>query len=344
MNKILFIGAYESPLSQERYKIIKENIRHEKIFFFNTGFTSFFSKDVINTKFILNNYLTNILQFFYLLFIIYKYKINIVHFHGGFQVFLNFLSLFIYKKIKIIVTVQGSEINQNYKGYKKYFVKFLLKNSNYITVKSTFMKKRVKNIILNNKNIIDLNWGVDDNLFSFVKKDCNQKINIISFRATGLIYNIDKIFDAILNLKKKYNNIYFTYVEFNKNHNIKLDLSIVDEHYKNLSKEELFNVLSEQDIMISIPSYDGFATSLMESLSLGVYPFISDIESYDDSNLQKYIKLIDLNNERDLIEELDICIKNIAEVRNGKVKRINFAKEVFSRQEQIKILKKIYSF
>lgn len=344
MSKILFIGAYESPLSQERYKIIKKNMRYEEIFFFNTSFTSFFSKDLINTKFILNKYLTNILQFFNLLFIIYKYKINIIHFHGGFQVFLNFISLFISKKIKIIVTVQGSEINQNYKGYKRYFVKFLLKNSNYITVKSTFMKKRVKNIILNDINIVDLNWGVDDNLFSFVKKDHNQKINIISFRATGLIYNIDKIFDAILKLKEKYNNICFTYVEFNKNHNIKLDLSIVDKHYKNLSKEELFNILSEQDIMVSIPSYDGFATSLMESLTLGVYPFISNIESYADSYLQKYVVLVDLNNERDLIEKLNTCIKNIKEVRDSKVKRINYAKEVFSREEQIKILKKIYDF
>ncbi|MDN5081919.1 glycosyltransferase [Aliarcobacter butzleri] len=342
MNRILFIGAYESPLSQERYKIIKENIRHEKIFFFNTSFTSFFSKDLINTKFILNKYLTNILQFFYLLFIIYKYKINILHFHGGFQVFLNFLSLFIYKKIRIIVTVQGSEINQNYKGYKKYFVKFLLKNSNYITVKSTFMKKRVKNIILNNKNIIDLNWGVDDNLFSFVKKDCNQKINIISFRATGLIYNIDKIFDAILNLKKKYNNIYFTYVEFNKNHNIKLDLSIVDEHYKNLSKDELFNVLREQDIMISIPSCDGFSTSLMESLALGVYPIISDIESYNDDELKKYVEVIDLYNERDFIEKLEYCISSIDKIREDMEKRISFAKKNYSRKNQIKNLREIY--
>ena len=117
---ILFVGSYDSPLTKERYELIKDNIDYKNILLFNTSFNIYKKDQVINTKFILNKYLTNSLQFLHLLFIIYKYKINIVHFHGGFHAFINYVPFFILKKIKVIVTVQGSEINQHYKpSYKE---------------------------------------------------------------------------------------------------------------------------------------------------------------------------------------------------------------------------------
>lgn len=343
MNNILFIGSYASPLSKERYKLIKTNMQYKRIIFFNTGFEYIQDNDIVTTKFYFNKYITTILQFFYLLFLIYKHNINILHFHGGFHVFVNYVPLFILKKIKIIVTVQGSEINQHYKGYKKYFVKYLLKKADYITVKSTFMKNKVIKITNKDINIFDLNWGISDYLFeNKTINNYDKVIKIISFRATDLIYNIDKIFKAIKELKQQYHNICFTYIEFNKNDKIHLDLSIVDKHYKNLSKEDLFNILKQQDIMISIPSYDGFATSLMESLALGIYPIISDIESYSDNELKKYVQVIDLCNERDFIEKLEYCISSIDKIREDMEKRISFAKKNYSRKNQIKILIEIY--
>lgn len=343
MNNILFIGSYASPLSKERYELIKTNIEHKKIVFFNTGFEYVQDKNVISTKFYFNKYITNILQFFNLLFVIYKYKINILHFHGGFHAFINYVFFFIFKKIKVIVTVQGSEINQHYKGYKKYFVKYLLKKADFVTVKSTFMKNRVQQIVDKKENIVDLNWGVSDSLFEYNQINKNSStINIISFRATDIIYNIDKIFEAIKKLKERYSTICFSYVEFNKNDKINLDLSIVDKQYKKLSKKELFDILNQQDIMVSIPSYDGFATSLMESLALGVYPIISDIESYNDDELKKYVEVIDLYNERDFIEKLEYCISSIDKIREDMEKRISFAKKNYSRKNQIKNLREIY--
>lgn len=343
MNKILFIGGYESPLAKERYKIIKSNINNEKIVFFNTSFKSYLENDIINTKFFLNKYFTNIIQFIYLLFVIFKYRINIIHFHGAFHAFINFIVFFITKRTKIIVTVQGSEINQNYKGYKKKFVKYLLDHSNYITVKSNFMKKKVKEISSGQADIVDLNWGIDDDLFTYKSKQLTSKINIISYRATNIIYNIDKIFYAINKLKEKNCNINFTYIEFNRNPNIQLDLSIVDNHYKCLDKKELITILSKQDIMISIPSYDGFATSIMESLSLGVLPIISNIESYSDENLDENSIIIDLNKDNELVDKLYYSIDSIKRLHKDRSKRIAFAKKNYSRTMQIEVLKKIYS-
>lgn len=343
MNNILFIGSYASPLSKERYELIKTNIEYERIIFFNTGFKYFQDKDVISTKFYFNKYITNLLQFLYLLFVINKYKINVLHFHGGFNAFINYVPFFIFNKIKIVVTVQGSEINQHFKGYKKYFVRYLLKNADYITVKSNFMKNRVLQIVDKINNIVDLNWGVSDILFEYNNVNYNNStIKIISFRATDTIYNIDKIFEAIKELKEKYSIICFTYVEFNKSDTINLDLSVADKYYKDLSKKELFDILNQQDIMISIPSYDGFATSLMESLALGIYPIISDIESYNDKQLKNYVEHIDLNDNENLLEKLKKSIKNIEDIRKNKEKRIIFAKENYSRKNQIKILREIY--
>lgn len=344
MSNILFIGSYASPLSKERYELIKTNIKNERIIFFNTSFEYFQDKDVISTKFYFNKYITNLWQFLYLLFVINKYKINVLHFHGGFNAFINYVPFFIFNKIKIVVTVQGSEINQHFKGYKKYFVRYLLKNADYITVKSNFMKNRVLQIVDKRNNIVDLNWGVSDILFEYNNVNYNNStINIISFRATDTIYNIDTIFEAIKKLKESYSTICFTYVEFNKNEKINLDLSVADIHYKDLSKKELFDILNQQDIMISVPSYDGFATSLMESLALGVYPIISDIESYKDKELQQYIELVDLNNEADFIEKLETSIDLINDIRKNRDFRRDFAKKIYARQEQIKILKEIYN-
>ena len=117
---------------------------------------------------------------------------------------------------------------------------------------------------------------------------------------------------------------------------------MADKYYKDLSKKELFDTLNQQDIMISIPSYDGFATSLMESLALGVYPIISDIESYNDDELKKYVEVIDLYNERDFIEKLEYCISSIDKIREDMEKRISFAKKNYSRKNQIKNLREIY--
>lgn len=206
------------------------------------------------------------------------------------------------------------------------------------------MKQLVLNIINNSAKIVNLNWGVDDQLFKLTNNRINsEKVNIISFRATKEIYNIDKIFNAIFNLKTKFSNINFTYVEFNKDQNINLDLSIVDNYFYNLSKKELFDLLANQDIMISIPSFDGFATSIMESLAIGVKPCISNIVSYQNENLSNLVSYIDLSNEESIEDILSMNIENIELIRNEVKMRREFSFINYSREEQINILKNIYN-
>lgn len=343
MSNILFIGNAKDPLGKERYQLICENVKYYQSYFLDSGFNNVNKNNFFSYKKI-NKYIDSFFLFFITIKIIYSQKITVVHFHGAFQVFLNLLPLFISNKIKIIVTVNGSEINQNYKGYKKYFVKYLLKKSKYITVKSNFMKQLVLDITNNSSKIINLNWGIDNQLFelNFNKTNIN-KINIISFRATRKIYNIDKIFNSISSLKEKYNNINFTYVEFNKDQNINLDLSIVDNHYKNLSKSELFDLLNKQDIMISVPSFDGFATSIMESLAIGVKPCISDIVSYRNENLTNLVSFIDLSKDKSIENVLSKNIEDIALVHSEAKLRRTFSLVNYSRKEQMSILEKIYN-
>ncbi len=343
MSNILFIGNAIDPLGKERYQLISENVKYNQIYFLDNGFNNI-NKNYFFSYKKKNKYIDSFYLFFKILQIINSQKINVIHFHGAFQVFLNLLPFFISNKIKIIVNVNSSEINQNYKGYKKYFVKYLLKKSKYITVKSNFMKQLVLNIINNSAKIVNLNWGVDDQLFKLTNNRINsEKVNIISFRATKEIYNIDKIFNAIFNLKTKFSNINFTYVEFNKDQNINLDLSIVDNYFYNLSKKELFDLLANQDIMISIPSFDGFATSIMESLAIGVKPCISNIVSYKNEELTNLVSFIDLSNEKNIEIILSKNIENIELIREEVTMRKEFAFINYSRKEQIQILKRIYN-
>ena len=61
------------------------------------------------------------------------------------------------------------------------------------------------------KKIEIINWGINDVYFASNIKKYDDKITIISYRATGKIYNIDLIFNVIEKLKLKYHNINFIF-------------------------------------------------------------------------------------------------------------------------------------
>ena len=338
MKNILFIGTSKSPLSIERYNLIKDHVKYEHIYFYDLAknMKEFIYIDISKGK------LQHIIDFIHIVYIIKKLKITHLHYHGANHLFVNFAPL-LYKNLCVIVTVQGSEINDAYNGKNKLFVDYLLKDADIITVKSNFLKSKVKSIIKKSSNLVNLNWGIDENLFNMQKNNQSKtnKINIISFRGSTYPYNIDIVFQAIKRLKENFKNINFTYVEFNKTSDVILDMNIVDKHYKELSKNKLFEILKEQDIMISIPSYDGFATSIMESLALGVLPVISDLPSYKKENLDSVVEKIENIDSISLYSKIsEILTDNLTIYERSK--RALFAMSHYGREKQIKILKDLY--
>ena len=89
------------------------------------------------------------------------------------------------------------------------------------------------------------------------------------------------------------------------------------------------------DICISIPSYDGFSNIVVESLALGTHVICSDLDAYKEFKNKKYlIDFIKLCENKDktvnvLYNNLINLIKNINNVRsNSKCKEI-ILKKIF---------------
>jgi glycosyltransferase involved in cell wall biosynthesis len=343
-SKALFIGSSRSLLAINRCEALRQNLGNIDLIFFNS--TPLGRNFFIKNKFIvlMSKILFYAFGFIRLYFAIKFKKIKTIHFHGAYHFVFNFIPLFV--DAKVIVTPQGSEINEEYRGYVAHIVLFLFKRANIITVKSSFMEKLVlqKGRCIAPDTIQKLNWGIDDAIFESRRDFKNGPgIKIISFRATGKLYNTDIIFTAVTRLKQKYPFVEFTYVEFNNMLELNLDLSVCDAVHNNLSAGDIAKLVSQQDVMISIPSHDGFSTSIMESLAVGILPVISDIDSYKDEFVDpRIVKKVSPINADALFETLDVIVKNIVNVRADGKNRVAFARENYSKSKQMRIARSIY--
>lgn len=328
--RIVFLGNSNSILAQERFEVVKEEINPDYIEFFHT--TAFEKNKFKKVYFYIS-------KFFELWLLIFNKRITHLHYHGAYHFIFNFLSIL---NVKVIVTPQGSDINQDVKKKRVFqIVRFLFKQANYITVKSSQMKLKVRNIY-EHQHIYDLNWGISNSFFENNYDKIDNKIKILSMRATGKIYNIDLVFRLVKQLKKDYQNIEFTYVEYNKDPSINLDLSLCDKVHRQLSKASINELLKQNDFVLSLPSYDGFSTTIMETLAVGAYPIISNIDSYQNEFNEEILTKVNLENYDVIYEKISKLTENIEEIRNQKRIRQQYALDKYSYESQVKVLKEMY--
>lgn len=341
---ILFAGNESCVTTRDWLPFLEESFPDYNFKVFDTAADIVYCNNMQNP--LLRNLLKihfYILMFIKLLLTIRKYKIDIIHFNGAYFFILNFIYLFF--NGKIITSPQGSEVNEQCYGHQKFFVQHLLHNSNIITARSEFMRFILTDRLLcKSDKICIFTFGIKDMFFSNEIKCSNvNKPSLLSMRATGKIYNIDKIFQAIGELKQDGHDVNFTYVEYNKEDDIALDMSICDAVHKNLTLEEIALLLSKNDAMISVPSFDGFAVSIMEALAIGTLPVISDIESYNGEFLDsKIVVKTKIDDYLDLKNTLLNVINDIQAIRQNVNLRKEYAKEHYSRDAQKKIIEKIY--
>lgn len=337
--KLIFIGNLKSPLAVERFMMLRDNVDLIP-FFYDRQKLELYDQNLVKVRTFKQGYLFHLRSLFFLLYLIFSYKISVLHFHGVSVQFLSLISLL--KNIYIISTPQGSDINQSYVGKNKFFTKILLNNSDMITVKSLFMEKRVKEIC-KNKKIQLLNWGVNDIYYEDNSAIRDDNIYIVSPRTNKPNYNINSIFDAIGEIKKKYKNVKFIYVSLHKIPEEEGDISIADEIYYSQNALEMREIYKRSDIMISIPSNDGFSTSIMESIICGCLPVISNLVAYEELD-DNYANVIKVNYPYtvNLINILHQSILDIQLIRENIDCRKDKYSEIYSKHHQCLILKKIY--
>jgi glycosyltransferase involved in cell wall biosynthesis len=338
---MVFIGNSKSPLAVTRFEMISTTI-NTPCFFFDRYTLNLYDENmavVLNCKYsMIGSY--HLTAFLMLRAVIKLIKPEVIHFHGV-SVILLALSIITFKG-KIISTPQGSDINQNYRGIYKLFTWLLLSKLEIVTAKSNFMKQRVSKIT--KTKCIILNWGVDPIFESnYIELKQSPKVEILSPRSFKPIYNIEIILESIRSLKKSGYDIRFILVTLHDNDLLESYSDVIDKVYLNASKDVMHGLLTSSDMMISIPTYDGFSTSIVEALFSGAKPIISDIDSYKSDLLEENLVTRTLISVESLVKTLKVEIANIKELRDSKLNRIHYAHKYYSNASQIKILKELYS-
>lgn len=344
--KVLFIGNIKSPLAVDRYNLIKECVDADFLFFdkitmeFYDSITQESSEKLFRKIPVLKHFLSFFICFWHL----QNNKYNALHFHGASNQLLTFLGFLF--KLKIIVTCQGSDINNGFKFPYSIFTKLLLQRADYVTVKSTQMFKRVEQIIGRQKigKMITINWGTDLTK-SHVSFEGNGELVITSIRSAKSIYNIPVIFSAIKELKKKF-SFRFIAISLHPFNSADLDLSVADEMHVNLNRSEIQKVIQSSDVVVSIPSYDGFSSSIIESLTLGALPLITNLDAYKDEFVEEDIVCkIEAATPEVLLTALHRIFLDRDRLLSVEARqhRIEFAEKLYSRRSQIEIVKDMYA-
>ena len=318
---IFFIGNLDSNLFKTRLDEITKGLKTENYVIINTS-----RKKLVN---ILKFTVASLKIFFYCIF----YSNTKIVFHGAYNSILWLLVLA--NKTIIISILQGSELEKDYTKYRSFFIKLILKKSKLVVCRNQAQVSFIRNNIdyRINKTII-VHWGLDKKIFNIVKTNFNGSINIISPRASQNEYNINTIFDAVKKIKKKYSQIRFTYVNFNQNIVLK-NQEIADKILVSPTQNDLWNEIVNSDICISIPSYDGLSNTVLESLALGNYMILSDLNSYRFLKNKKFfgdLMKIEQNYEKNvqsLYFLIEKSIKNIIFIRSKFEERRKFIKKKF---------------
>jgi glycosyltransferase involved in cell wall biosynthesis len=263
---------------------------------------------------------------------------NVIHFQSiNRQAFFGILANK-YLNIKVVSTAWGSDVllvPERSKILKK-MVSFVLKRSDYITADSNQMIEKIETLS-NNRNIKHCLFGIEP-----IKEKEKEKI-IYSNRLHNELYNIEKI---IIDFK-----------EFSKNQpEWKLIIGAIGSETKRLIKLAVGNEFENKIkfvgwldketneqyyqkamIYVSIPDSDGTAISLLEAMSAGCIPVVSNLKVSEEWIQNNVNGIILEKNENCFERALNLNQKNVSklntEIINLKATRVvarNNFNEIYS--------------
>ncbi|MGA1826205.1 MAG: glycosyltransferase family 4 protein [bacterium] len=230
---------------------------------------------------------TNPIKRLFLLFALLPkvHKCTVVHVHGcsygGFYpIILTIVCAKIISKKRTIVTYHGGGAG-NFLRHWKSLVKFFLNKADHVTVMSTFLQNvfssyGVKTIIV--RNIVDVKSdAIQQRDFSVPK--------IISTRSFYKIYNVPDIIKAFKLCEKEYPQSILQIIG-DGDQIVEIKNSIKGYNrikYHGLVKQsKVYDLLSESNIFVSVPSIDNQPMSVLEAFSSGCIVIASNVGGVSD--------------------------------------------------------------
>lgn len=256
------------------------------------------------------------------------------------------------KNIPYFLTIWGSDLLVfPYKNkIKKFITKLILKNSNGIIVDAKFMKEMIiEDFKIEENKIFVMPFGVKKEYREVGRKKefKNGKVGIITYRKMEPIYNQEIIIKALKCFKdEERKNFYVDWIGsgslYNKFKELIYNEGLFDIVNFNgyVDEEKLKLLLLEDSIYLSSSLSDGTSVSLLEAMSFGLFPVISDIKGNrewvvdgvngflfnpKDKN-ELYLKLKKAINNKDLRKDAFLINKKIIEERANWEENLNIFK------------------
>jgi hypothetical protein len=180
--------------------------------------------------------------------------------------------------LKAIVTPIGDEVLIRPKRSKIYrhFASKALQSARVITVDSVAMQEAIK--ALCGKKALLVQNGIDVKALQRFGGQVKNRKRVVSLRAMDELYNIERILDARLRSSPN-TPLTFIYPFQEEGYRRKV-IQRLDRHDVNcgrLPKDEMYQVLSETILAISIPTSDASPRSVYEAIFCGCCVAVSDL-------------------------------------------------------------------
>jgi glycosyltransferase involved in cell wall biosynthesis len=287
-----------------------------------------------------------------------KYKVEIIHaqwlFPAGLAAVL--YKLIFNTKIKIVVTLLGSDIWHFNKGWRAKLARFVMNNSNFVGSQSSALFQEAKRLGLKNAGgVIPL--GIDTDKFNPAKFSLELKQTyspngpLILFVGT-LVPNkgIFPLIIAAKELKKHHPEFKLLVIgegdlmadikSFINENNLSNNITLLGV----ISNDKLPTYFATSDIFI-LPSFsEGFPLVVMEALSSGANVVVSNISAYSllkkEGNL---IKMIQPGNSESIFSILNEMLNNPKALTKNKILSRNYAVNEFDVKTSAMRYNEVYS-
>lgn len=258
------------------------------------------------------------------------------------------------KKYKTIVSAWGSDILLAPKKsfIMKKIVQYVLKHSYYITSDSNYMSQKIIELGGNKDKILTFPMGIENDLLGFEHKYdfSKNEIHILSYRRLEKLYNIDIIIKGFSKALNKYKNLYLDIAangtEFNNLNALVKSLNIQDHvnFLGSFKRKDLGNILTNNDIFISIPDSDSTSVSLLESMCCGLFPIVSNLPSNLEwvTNKQNGI-VLDSINENAVCDSINWCVRNYSCLSDISKINMKIIREKALWENNAKIVEQLYN-
>ena len=187
----------------------------------------------------------------------------------------------------VITTIHGSDIHFGIKSrIWKPLLKIIFKYVDCINTCTEDQKQKVLSLGIKTEKIRVVNPGVDSEVFPFrtPRPIENRPLRLVTTRSLEPIYDHPTIIKALSFVRGEKRDFIMTFVAGGsmlgelKNMVDKEGLTENVKFLEGVDKNQIVNILHENDVFISSPLYDGISVALLEAMSVGLFPIASDIE------------------------------------------------------------------